>query len=97
MNIANTIIAQLGGARFEAMTGAKQWVNTGNGVQFAIGRGAINKANKVRITLDENDTYTVSFFNIRGVNVREISTHSMVYADQLTALFTKQTGMDTRI
>lgn len=97
MSNANTIIAQLGGSRFEMMTGAKQWVDTGNGVQFAIGRGAVNKANKVRITLDVTDTYTVEFFNIRGVNVREISTHSMVYADKLAALFTEQTGMDTRL
>ena len=40
--IAQTILTQLGGNRFLAMTGAKDLVNTGKGLQFAIGRGASN-------------------------------------------------------
>ncbi len=70
--IAQTILAQLGGNRFVVMTGAKQLVDTGNGLQFSIGRGATNKANKVRVTLDTTDTYVVEFFYLRGLVCRTV-------------------------
>lgn len=89
------ILEQLGGNKFLAMTGAKDLVNLGNGgLQFAIGRGAKNKANKVVITLAA-DLYTVRFVSIRGINITECGTFEMVYADRLAALFTEQTGFDT--
>lgn len=94
--IAQTILAQLGGNRFLAMTGAKQLVDLGNGLQFAIGRGAKNKANKVVIRL-EGDVYRVTFYNIRGVNFKECGEFGTVYADRLAALFTEQTGFDTHL
>ena len=79
------------------MTGAKQLVDLGNGcLQFAIGRGAKNKANKVVITL-AGDLYTVRFVSIRGVTITERGTFEMVYADRLAALFTEQTGFDTSL
>lgn len=93
----NVILAQLGGNKFIAMTGAKQLVAGSNSLQFSIGRGAINKANKVRILLTADDLYTVEFYNLRGVNLKEISRHEGVYADQLQAVFTRQTGFDTHL
>lgn len=96
MSVANVILQQLGGNRFLAMTGAKQLVNLGNGLQFAIGRGAKNKANKVVITLAD-DLYTVRFVNIRGVNIKECGTVEMVYGDKLAEVFTEQTGFDTKL
>lgn len=95
MKTSQIILDQLGGNKFIAMTGAKQLVGGENMLQFGIGRGAVNKANKVRVDL-VGDLYEVRFFNIRGVNVKEISVHSMIYADGLAALFTEQTGMETR-
>ncbi len=71
--IAQTILTQLGGNRFLAMAGAKQLVDLGNGLQFAIGRGASNKANKVVITLD-GDLYAVRFVTIRGATITERGT-----------------------
>ena len=68
-----------------------------NMLQFKIGRGAINKANTVSIELDDNDTYTVKFYSVRGMNVRQISEHSMVYADSMRSLFSEQTGMATSL
>lgn len=97
MQAANMILAQLGGNRFCAMTGASSMVGGENMLQFKIGRGAINKANTVRVELDENDTYTVKFYSVRGMNVRQISEHSMVYADCLRSLFSDQTGMATHL
>lgn len=97
MQAAQTILAQLGGNRFCAMTGATNMVGGENMLQFKIGRGAINKANTVSIELDDNDTYTVKFYSVRGMNVRQISEHSMVYADSMRSLFSDQTGMATNL
>ena len=94
--IAQIILQQLGGNRFLAMTGAKQLVDLGNGLQFSIPRGATNKANKVRIT-NIDDLYAVSFYSVRGVNVVLLSAHEMIYGDRLAGLFTEQTGLDTRL
>jgi hypothetical protein len=66
-------------------------------LQFKIGRGAINKATNVRVSLDPSDTYTVEFFAIRGVNIKTLSAESGVYAEQLQPLFTARTGMATRL
>lgn len=95
--IAQTILAQLGGNRFLAMTGAKDLVNTGKGLQFAIGRGASNKADKVVVTLTYADLYDVRFLTIRGVNMTERGTVEGVHADRLAAVFTEQTGFDTHM
>lgn len=93
---AQTILAQLGGNRFLTMTGAKQLVDLGHGLQFAIGRGASNKANKVVVTLD-GDLYSVRFLTIRGTTIAERGTFDMIYGDRLAALFTEQTGFDTHL
>ena len=96
MQIANTILAQLGGNRFIAMTGAKNFVGTENALHFHIpGR----KINSVVVRLDANDTYTV-MFNKRtnmGVNIKSVSSATMVYADKLREVFTEHTGLYTSL
>lgn len=92
-SVAQTILSQLGGNKFLAMTGAKNLVGGSDSLQFSIGRGAVNKANKVRITLTASDDYTVSFYNYRKLELREIETVSGIYADNLCAVFTDRTGM----
>lgn len=94
--IAQTILAQLGGNRFLAMTGAKQFCDLGDGIMFNLPRGAKNKANKVAIRL-AGDLYTVKFYSLRGVNVTERGEFEMIYGDRLAALFTEQTGFDTHL
>lgn len=94
---AQTILAQLGGNRFLAMTGAKDLVHTGKGLQFSIGRGASNKANKVVVTLTDADLYNVRFVSIRGTKITERGTVEGVHADRLAAVFTEQTGFDTHM
>ena len=94
--IAQTILAQLGGNRFLAMTGAKQLCDLGDGIMFNLPRGAKNKANKVAIRLD-GDLYTVDFFSGRGVSITSRGTFDMIYGDRLAALFTEQTGFDTHL
>lgn len=94
--VAQTILAQLGGNKFIAMTGAKNLAHGNRYLSFQLPRGAINKAKYVKITLEINDTYTVTFMRItRGARaVVIISTHEMVYADKLRTLFTAQTGLE---
>lgn len=97
MTVANTILAQLGGARFKMMTGAKNFVGGADMLMFAIGTGAKNKINKVRITLTADDLYNVEFFNIRGVNVKNIKKVEGVYFDMLQEVFTDATGFFTKM
>lgn len=97
MNVAQTILEQIGGNKFVAMTGAKQLVGGPDFLQFAIGRGATNKANKVKIILGADDRYTVEFWKIRGVNCDRVEAVEGVYADNLARTFNERTGFDTRL
>jgi hypothetical protein len=92
MQIAETIIKQLGGREFIALTGSKQLVALASGVQFSIGTGAKDGINKCRITLDPSDTYTVEFFRFNGIEAKTISIHDDVYNDSLQDVFERATG-----
>lgn len=92
--IAQTIIKQLGGDRFCAITGASGFVDLDDGLMFSLPqRLCKNKANEVRVTLNDSDTYSVEFFSLRGVKVKPISDHSMVYAEALSTVISEETGL----
>ena len=97
MNIPETILKQLGGARFIAMTGAKQFVADGDGLTFWI--PLKNGINNVNITLDCDDTYRMTFnkWNSRKLENRIVYTVGNVYFDQLQDIFTEQTGLYTHL
>jgi hypothetical protein len=97
MTTAATILEQLGGNKFLAMTGAKNLMSGDDTLYFSIPLS--NDINKVSITLDVNDTYRVTFskYRPRKLDVIIIHTQSDVYADQLRALFTDQTGLQTSL
>lgn len=68
----------------------------GPGVGVRFSAKATNGANHVEIVLDPSDTYTVTFWRIRGGashDLRKISTHDMVHADGLRPLFESETGL----
>lgn len=95
--IAQTILAQLGGGKFRAMTGAKQFLCGPSMLQFDLpARFAKNRATKVRIDLDANDEYTVTFF--RWVKAKlecvQLSKHDGVQVSNLREIFTRETGLD---
>lgn len=96
MSVAQTILEQLGGNRFVAMTGANTFIGSADSLRFSIPR-ARNGATLVRVTLDLDDTYIVKFFTVRGRLPHPVSEHDGVYADQLQSIFTQQTGLDTRL
>lgn len=95
--VAKTIIEQMGGVRFLVMTGAKQLVDLGNGLQFKLPRFTGLKINNVRIILNGNDTYDVEFGKVGRANYQQIKTINDVYAEDLQSIFTNTTGLDTRL
>lgn len=98
MSIAHTILEQLGGKRFVAMTGAKNFGDTGNGLAFQIpAKLTKNRINAVKIELDPSDTYIVKFLRIGRSELKTISQHTMIYCDQLEELFERETGLYTHL
>lgn len=108
MRVADIILQQLGGGRFIVMTGSKNFVSDGNTLRMSLTKNS-SKANRLWITLDEDDTYTMRFFKYTAPRfntktcifteekVTEIKKISGVYCDQLQDIFTETTGLYTRI
>ena len=109
IQIANTIIQQLGGNRFRVMTGARNFRTMESGLSFNIpGGGGFAKdgINIIQITLDPDDTYTIRAFKGRRARgtpkgttpvVQAKGDHSGVYNDMLPAVFTDMTGLETHL
>ena len=99
MTVANTIVAQLGGGRFIAMTGAKTFVGGPNFLQFKLPRCGRDRINSVRIELNSLDLYDVIFHRIgrRGMDVTMVNTWASVSADMLTACIRTETGLATSL
>lgn len=98
MQVAQTILEQLGGNKFVAMTGAKNLVGGEGSLQMKLGSGATNNATHLTVTLDAvTDTYIVQFSKVRGVKVERMPAIYGVHADQLREIFTDQTGLRTSL
>jgi hypothetical protein len=97
MQIAKEILSQIGGNRFIAMTGAKNFVGDDSSLKFSF--PSCRKANTCRVTLNSMDTYDVEFFkfNRRTFDCPSIKTVDNVYNDQLQSIFTKFTGLNTSL
>lgn len=100
---AGIILQQLGGNRFRVMTGAKHFTVRNaklGGLFFRLpGKAGYAKdgINAVEIVLDYNDTYTVEFMRIRGQRISVVHVLDDVYCDNLQEIFTKYTGLYTRL
>ena len=93
---AKTILQQLGANRFIAMTGAKNFAFDSKYMSFKIGRNS-KGINHVRIAHNAKDLYDMEFgFNsVKGYKVKKKVKD--VYADMLTKIFQKYTGLRTRL
>lgn len=97
--IANTIIEQLGGRAFIAMTGANTFVygeefgSTFLKFQFP---KAQNGVNRCHICLDPDDTYTVIFHRKHGKYTTLVDQTDGIYCDMLAEIFTDVTGLATQ-
>jgi hypothetical protein len=102
LTVANTILAQLGGARFTVMTGAYSYVGGANELSMRLPRNP-GKVFGVRIQLDANDTYTVVALASKGsvragtLQVFEKMRVSCIYCDQLRSVFEDATGLYTSL
>ena len=101
LTVAQTILAQLGGRRFMAMTGAKDFVGSDNTLTFTLPPGfAKDGINMIKISLDWTDTYTIEAAKVtmRPTPKYElIQKMDLVYAENLRSIFTKLTGLDTSL
>lgn len=102
MTVAETILQQLGGNRFCAMPGAKNFVGGDDRLQFAIplrrdfyGRSI----NRVTIVLDPSDIYIVKtgLYERSKFEYRDVACTFPVYVDALRAVFTAMTGLETSL
>lgn len=101
LQVANTILAQLGGRRFIAMTGARDFIGGDNFIMFSLPAGIAKEGiNKIRITLDWTDTYifeALKVFPGPELKIDTIKKMDFVYADDLEDIFTSITGLDTHL
>lgn len=97
--VAETILQQLGGNKFRAMTGATGFCHGINEktknpyVSFKVGS---RKANYVSIELTANDDYNMLFVYAGMKVYRVVKEVEGVYADMLQNVFTQYTGLYTR-
>lgn len=105
---AKIILAQLGGKRFAAMTGSRDFLALENGLRMKLARNN-SRANILEITLDPNDTYSLRFYKYtRGRlnkktlayvpdKITEVKNYNDIYCDQLQDIFTDVTGLYTHL
>lgn len=99
LQVATTILQQLGGNKFIAMTGAKNLSGDEAGLNFKIGRNK-SKATHVRINYNQGqDLYQVRFiqFNSKSCELVDLKVLEGVYADMLQEIFTDFTGLATSL
>ncbi len=100
MEVAQTILQQLGGRRFQVMTGAKNFIGDANALSFRLpGTPGFVKdgINFVRVTLNAMDTYDIEFLRVRGRAIKPVTQVSDVYAEQLRSVFRSYTGLETSL
>jgi hypothetical protein len=90
LTVANTIAQQIGGKAFYMM-GTQRKFGGSNFLIFNIRGSKI--ANKVQVTLDPSDTYTVEFFKLRGLNCKSVAKFSDIYVDALRGVIESTTGL----
>jgi len=92
--IAKTILQQIGGRRFTAMTGSRDFIDMGNGLRMSLTRNKTS-ANRLDIIYDAGaDLYNMRFyrrtFSKKTFECKEkdIAVHEGIYFDMLEEMFT---------
>ncbi len=97
MSVAKTILNQLGGNKFAVMTGAKNFIDTGDGLSMRIGRNKTS-SNYLKITLNMMDLYDVRFSRVSPKGgERSVTEYNNIFNDQLVEIFESHTGMYTKL
>lgn len=96
MQVANTILAQLGGRRFLVMTGAKASGDRDSLILKLPARLAKKGIRALVIKLEPDDTYSMRFVTqarAPSFAVKDVATHEGVYAEDLRRIFEAETGL----
>ena len=94
---AKTLLKQLGGNRFMAMTGAKAFGIGKDGLHVKICRNA-KSISHVVIDLDRGkDLYDMKFLRVRAGKIKVVKKIKGIYANQLGDIFKRYTGMNVRL
>lgn len=98
MFVAKEILHQLGGNKFIAMTGCKNFVGSEDALCFNVGKNK-SKAKYVRIEINMDDTYTMIFRanQAKDYTFPIVAKYEHIYNDMLQSIFTKVTGLDTHL
>jgi hypothetical protein len=95
--VATEILNQLGGSRFTAMTGSKNFGAGENSLSMRLARNKSN-AQYLTITLNSLDLYDMKFVCVnRNYEFTVRAERNNVYAEDLQATFTDITGLYTRL
>jgi hypothetical protein len=100
---AATIFHQLGANKFRAMTGARNFTHGAPetpylAFAFPRAKGPKGSVNRCCIRYEAGlDLYTMEFSYFHGSKFTMKATVEQVYADQLQAIFTEQTGLYTSL
>ena len=100
VEVAKTILEQLGGRKFLVMTGATNLIGGENHLSMKLpGSARCNGriCSGVRITLTPSDTYTVEAFVVRKLKYTVLDSRNDVYFDSLPEVFTSLTGLATKL
>lgn len=99
---ANVLFRQLGGNRFRAMTGAKDFMKDGNSLRMKIMKNNTG-GNHLIITLNSNDLYDMRFESHRlnrktyELTVKVKAEEKNIPASDLQRVFTRLSGLYTRM
>lgn len=96
--VAKEILNQLGGKRFIGMTGANSFAAGNNSLSFRICKNA-GHYKGVEIKLNGLDLYDLKFYMQKNAPSFEVTFDEVlnVYAEDLRAIFTNRTGLDTSL
>lgn len=98
MEVANTILQQLGGRRFIAMTGAHSFTGDRNSLTFKFPQVRESRLFAMKIELTPADEYRVEFWAKKGrFDVVKAMEFDGIYCDILADLFERKTGYRTSL
>ena len=96
MTVAQTILDQLGGNKFIAMTGSKNFLGGENHLSMKLVKNQ-SGATHLRIELDPTDTYKMEFLRCTKKGCSTVKMRDFVYCGELQSWFTAVTGLDTSL
>lgn len=91
--VAIEILKQLGGNRFIAMTGAKNFACTDNSFLCQIPMKK-DRISHIKITLNAMDTYDLEFLSAWGGDLKTVATFEGAYNDMLRNVVSSRTGLN---